>query len=159
MPAAWCLLVFATTENGRICALSRGLLSTNLTLLSCLLQLPISLRMDLLLTAGEHVLRRDVANSPFKRTSLYMFHVAVHQAFRILERQRVPGRRHSTLATSANVRFFRSIEDSRRSSDVGHAGDPNKLLEVFGNELRPVVGDDPGPRFGVKFLGAQCPQG
>ena len=27
-----------------------------------LLQLPVALRVDLLLTAGEHVLRRDVAN-------------------------------------------------------------------------------------------------
>jgi hypothetical protein len=36
---------------------SRGLLPTNLTLFSCLLQLPISLGMDLVLTAGEHVLR------------------------------------------------------------------------------------------------------
>jgi len=32
---------------------SRGLLPTNLTLFSCLLHLPISLSMELLLTAGE----------------------------------------------------------------------------------------------------------
>src|SRR5437879_9049564 len=30
-----------------------------------------------------------------------------------------------------------------RRSDVGHARDPNELLEVLGDELRPVVGDDP----------------
>ncbi len=36
---------------------------------------------------------------------------------------------------------------------MGHARDPNELLEVFGNELRPVVGDDPGSRLRVKFLG------
>jgi hypothetical protein len=41
---------------------SRGLLTTNLALFSGLLQLPIPLGMDLLLTPGEHVLRRDVAN-------------------------------------------------------------------------------------------------
>jgi len=41
-----------------------------------------------------------------------------------------------------------------RGSDVGHARDPNEFLEVFGNKLRPVVGDDPGLRLGVKFLGA-----
>ena len=34
----------------------------NLPLFSRLFQLPVSLRVDLLLTAGEHVLRRDVAN-------------------------------------------------------------------------------------------------
>ena len=37
---------------------------------------------------------------------------------------------------------------------VGHALEPNEFLEVFGNELRPVVGDDPGPRLRVTFLGA-----
>ena len=41
-----------------------------------------------------------------------------------------------------------------RSSDVGHARDPNKFLEVFRNELRPVIGDDPGLCLRVKFLGA-----
>jgi hypothetical protein len=41
---------------------SGSLLATKLPLLSCLLQLPISVSMDLLLTAGEHVLRRDVTD-------------------------------------------------------------------------------------------------
>jgi hypothetical protein len=49
-------------RNGLSAPSSRGLLPTNLSLFSCLLQLPISLSMDLLLTAGEHVLRRDVAD-------------------------------------------------------------------------------------------------
>jgi len=40
---------------GLLAASSRGLPPTSLTLFSCLLQLPISLSMDLLLTAGEHV--------------------------------------------------------------------------------------------------------
>jgi len=31
---------------------------------------------------------------------------------------------------------------------------PNEFLEVFRNELRPVVGDDPRLRLRVKFLGA-----
>src|SRR6516162_7698304 len=56
---------------------SRGLLPTNLTLFSCLLKLPISLSMDLLLTAGEHVLRRDVANSTVQADIVVMFHVAL----------------------------------------------------------------------------------
>jgi len=34
----------------------------------------------------------------------------------------------------------------RRGPDVCHARDPNELLEVFGDELRPIVGDDPGPQ-------------
>ena len=36
---------------------------------------------------------------------------------------------------------------------MGHARDPNELLEVLGDELSPVVGDDPGPRLRMKFLG------
>ncbi len=41
---------------------SRGLLPTNLPLFSRRLQLAIPLGMNLLLTAGEHVVRRDVAD-------------------------------------------------------------------------------------------------
>jgi hypothetical protein len=37
---------------------------------------------------------------------------------------------------------------------MGHSRDANEFLEVFGNELRPIVGDDSGPRFPVEFLGA-----
>src|SRR6516165_10281251 len=66
---------------------SRGLLPTNLTLFSCLLQLPISLSMDLLLTAGEHVLRRDVTDATVQADIVVMFHVALHQPPRILQRQ------------------------------------------------------------------------
>jgi len=35
---------------------------------------------------------------------------------------------------------------------MSHAGQPDKLLEVFGDELRPVVGDDPGPCLGELLL-------
>ena len=41
----------------------RIMLATNLPLFSRLHQLPIPLGMDLLLTPGEHVLRRDVAEA------------------------------------------------------------------------------------------------
>ena len=78
----------ATTENGLSAPSSRSLLPTNLTLFSCLLQLPISLRVDLLLTPGEHVLRRDVANGTVQADIVVMFHVAFHQLPRILQRQR-----------------------------------------------------------------------
>src|SRR5882762_5807113 len=67
---------------------SRRLLPMDLTLFSCLLQLSISLIMDLLLTAGEHVLRRDIANGTVQADTVVMFHVAFHQPPRILQRQR-----------------------------------------------------------------------
>ena len=41
-----------------------------------------------------------------------------------------------------------------RGSDVGHAGDADELLEVFGDELRAVVADDARPGVGVGFAGA-----
>ena len=134
---------------------SRGLLPTNLPLFSCHRQLPISLSMDLVLTAGEHVLRRDVTDGTVQADIVVMFHVALHQPPRI--RQRQWRSRPDALSLE---RFVPTFDFSvrlgivGRSSDVGHARDPNEFLEVFGNELRPVVGDDSGPRFRVEFLGA-----
>ena len=59
-----------------------------MALLPRLLQLPVALRVDLLLTPGEHVLRRDVANGAVQADIVVMFHVALHQPPRILQRQR-----------------------------------------------------------------------
>jgi hypothetical protein len=70
--------------------------------------------MDLLLTAGEHVFRRDVANGTIPADIVVMFHVALRQPPRILQRQRrFPDGCTLLLAICANVRFFRSIGDSR----------------------------------------------
>lgn len=44
--------------------------------------------MDLLLTAREHVLLRDVANGTVQADVLVMLDVALHQTPRILPRQR-----------------------------------------------------------------------
>ena len=41
----------------------------------------------------------------------------------------------------------------RRRPHVRHAGVPNEFLEILGNELRTVIGDDPRPGFGVLLLG------
>ena len=40
----------------------------------------------------------------------------------------------------------------RFCSDVAHARDSNELLEVLGDERRPVVGDNPGPHLLVHTL-------
>src|SRR5438874_447135 len=37
---------------------------------------------------------------------------------------------------------------------MSHSADPDELLEALGDELRPVVGDDPGPRVGIPLA---CP--
>lgn len=55
---------------------SRGLVPTNLPLFSHLLQLPIPIRMDLRLTPGVHVLRRDVTDRTVKAEVVAMLDVA-----------------------------------------------------------------------------------
>ena len=134
---------------------SSGLLATNLPLLPRLLQLPVALCMDLLLTAGEHVLRRDVANGTIPADVVVMLDIALHQTPRSVQRQW-----RSRPDALSFERFVPTFDFSvrlgivGRSSDVGHTRNPNEFLEVFGNELRPVIGDDPGPRFRVELLGA-----
>ena len=148
--------VWGRTGNVRTVApnVSRSLLSANLPLFSRHLQLPIPLGVDLPLTPGEHVLRGDVANRAVQANIVVMLDVALHQTPRIVQRQW-----RSRPDALSLERFVPTFDFSvrlgilRRGSDVRHARDPNELLEVFGNELRPVVGDDPGPRLRIKFLG------
>jgi len=66
-----------------------GLLSTKLPLFSRRLQLPIPLRLDLHLTPGEQVLRRDVADCTVQGDVVVMLDVALDQMPRIFQRQRL----------------------------------------------------------------------
>jgi len=70
-------LICGISESGPK-ALSRSLLPTNLPLLSRRLQLPVPLGVDLLLTPGDHVLRRDVANRAVQTDVVVMLDVALH---------------------------------------------------------------------------------
>ena len=54
---------------------SRGLPATNLALFTRLLQLPIPLDVDLRVTPGEHVLRRDVADGTIQADVVVMLDV------------------------------------------------------------------------------------
>ena len=69
-----------------------------------------------------------------------MLNVAPHQTPRIVQRQR-----RSRPDALSFKRFVPTLDFSvrlgivGRSSDMGHARDPNEFLEVFGNELWPVV--------------------
>jgi len=65
---------------------SRSLLPTNLPLFSRHLQLHIPLAVDLLLTPGEHVLWRDVANRAVQANIVGMLDVALYQTPRIFQR-------------------------------------------------------------------------
>src|SRR5205823_11595326 len=89
--------------------------------------------------------------------------VALHQTPGIVQRQRRS--RPDALSLERFVPAFDLSDRLRivgRGPDVCRARDPNELLEVFGDKLRSIVGDDPGPRLRVKVLGAlqydlRCP--
>src|SRR3954454_22135073 len=70
---------------------SSGLLATNLPLPSRCLQLSVAFCMDLLLAPEEHVLWRDVADGAVQADVVVMFHVALYQPPRIIQRQRRSG--------------------------------------------------------------------
>jgi hypothetical protein len=88
------------------------LLAADLPLLPRLLQLTVALRLDLLLTAGEYILRRDVANGSVQADIVVMSHVALHQPH-LQATAAFPAGCTLLLAIFANVQFFRSIGDSK----------------------------------------------
>jgi hypothetical protein len=99
-------------------------------------KLSLPLGMDLLLTPGEHVLRRDVTGGAIQADVVVMLDGAVHQTPRIVPRQW-----RSRPDALSFARFVPTFEFSvrlgivGRCSDVGHARDPNEFREVFGDEL------------------------
>src|ERR1700730_3380535 len=102
-----------------------SLLPTNLPLLSRRLQLPIPIGVDLPLTPGEHVLRRDVANRAVQADVVVMLDVALHQTPRIFQRQRRS--RPDALSLERFVPAFDLSVRLRivgRGPDVCHARDP-----------------------------------
>ena len=72
-------------QQGAICT-SSGVLATNLPLLPRRLQLPVALRVDLMLAPGEHVFRRDVPDGAIQTDVVVMLHVTLNQTPRILQR-------------------------------------------------------------------------
>ena|SRR5947209_17546007 len=106
----------------------------NLPLFSRRIQLPVPLGVDLLLTSGQHFLRRDVANRAVQPNVVVAMDVALHQTPRIFQRQ---GRSWpDTLSVKRLVPAFDfsvRLRIVRRSSDMRYARDPNELL-----------GNDPG---------------
>src|SRR5579864_9447314 len=116
-------------------SVSRSLLPTNLTLLSRRLQFPVPIGVDFLLTPGEHVLRRNVANRAVQADVVVMLDIALHQTPCIVQRQRRS--RPDALSLERFVPAFDFSVRLRivgRSSDVGHARDPNEFLEVLCDE-------------------------
>ena len=65
--------------------LSIRFLSTDLPLLPSRRQLLVSFDVNLLLTTGQHILRRDVADGTVQSDLVVMLDVASHQAPRIVQ--------------------------------------------------------------------------
>src|SRR5262249_27632710 len=134
---------------------SGGLLSTNLPLLPRRLQLPVALRVDLLLSPRQRVLRRDIARCTVQSDTVVMLDVALHQTPRIVQRQW-----RSWPDSLPFERFVPPLDlpirlwVKRRGADVRHARDPNELFEIFGEELWAIVRDDARSRFRVLLLGS-----
>src|SRR6516165_4195150 len=70
---------------------SRGPLAAIFSLFPRRLQFPVPLPVNLLLPAGEHVLRRDVADGAVQTHVVVMLHVALNQTPCIVQRQRGSG--------------------------------------------------------------------
>ena len=110
---------------------------------------------DLLVAAVELVLGRDVADGAVQADVVVMGDEVGDDAAGVVERQRDLDA--DALALEGLVPAFDLAVALRivgRGPDVGHAGDADELLEVLGDELRAVVGDDAWRDAGVSFAGA-----
>src|SRR5260370_38900810 len=84
-----------------------------------------------------------------------MLHITLYQAPCIFQRQRRS--RPNALAFQRLVPALNlavRLWIIRGGSDVRHARDANELLEITGNELRAIVGDDSRLRFRGLLLGS-----
>ena len=82
--------------------------------------------------------------------------VVGNDALRVIQRER--DQDADALALDGFVEAFDLAVRLRvigRSSDMGHAHDADELLEILGNELRPIVADDAWARIGKLFAGPQ----
>ena len=63
------------------------LLPAKLSLTTCLLQLSIPCSMDLDLSTGEHIVRRDIADGTMQAHGVVVIHVVLNQTQRIFPGQ------------------------------------------------------------------------
>jgi len=80
----------ATSRRLAACS-SRCLLAVTLALLSGGFQFAVAFRVDFLLTPRQHILRRDVADGTAQADVVVMLDVSLHQAQRIVQRERCSG--------------------------------------------------------------------
>src|SRR4051794_6926333 len=113
------------------------------------IELAVPLGEDHLLTTGQLVRGCDVADRAVQADLVVMRHELCDEPPRVLQAQG---------GLDADALSFQGLEPTLhlpialrivwRCSHMSHPADPDELLEVPGDELRPVVRDDPGPRIG-----------
>src|SRR5206468_1866339 len=125
-----------------------------LTALAGLGELAVAVGKDLPLTTLEPVLGGDVADGAVQADVVVVGDEIGDDAAGIVERQRHVNA--DAIAFDSLVPAFDLAVGLRivgRGLDVGHAGDADEHLEVLGDELRSVVGDDAGMLAGILFAG------
>ena len=121
-----------------------------------LFEFAVALRVDFIPAAGEHVCGRDIADGAVQAHVVVVIDVVADQAPRIVQRQRRAGPDAFLFERFVPAFDFAvGLRIIRRGAHVRHARDADELLEVPGDELRSVVGDDARPRLRV-LLRARC---
>ena len=118
-------------------------------------ELAVAFGMDGLVVAEEFVVGRDVTDGTVQADVVVMRDVVGDDAAGILERQRHLDA--DAIALEGFVPAFDLAVGLRvvgRGADMGHAGDADEFLEVLGDELGAVVGDDAWRDAGELFAGA-----
>src|SRR5512135_307707 len=113
-------------------------------------QLPLPLRPDRLLTTGQLVRRRHVADRAVQANRVVVRHELGDQSSSIV---------HAQGGLDADALSYQGLEPPLhlavalrvvwRGFDMSYSADADELLEVPGDELRAVVRDDPRPLAGV----------
>jgi hypothetical protein len=109
---------------------------------------------DLLGTTFEFVLGRDVADGRMQANCVVVFDELADDAACVFEGER--GARANTFFLEDAMPAFDlavALGIVRRGADVAHAANTDELLEIPGNELGTVVGDDAGLGVGKLFPG------
>ena len=110
------------------------------------LQLAVSLLMNDFSSAFQHVPGRNIPDGSVKPDVVVMLDEPLGQAPSVLDRQRRP--RPQALALDRAMPALQlaiALGIVGRGSHMRHAANSNEFLEVFGDELWPIVRDDPRP--------------
>ena len=104
--------------------------------------------------AGKPVIGRDVTDPGVKPDGVVMVDKVPDDPLCIFEGERRLGPDGLLLEGAvATFQLAVALWVMGRTEDMSRLPEPDELLEVPGDELRPVVGDDPGSRLRVPFPG------